>query len=81
MNYWLAAMLSLIFTGLCGTLAVNTICNHIIDIHNAARWDVQDKKWTNLALLAERFATVMLCGLTASGLGCLIFSMIKLIEG
>lgn len=81
MNWWLAAILSLIFTGLCGTFAVNTICNHIIDMYDAARLGLQDEKRTNLLLLAERFAAVMLCGLTTSGLGCLIFSAIKLIGG
>ena len=81
MNWWLAAFLSLIFTGLCGTFAVNTICNHIVDVYNVARWGAPDKKLTNLMLLLERFAMVMLCGLTVSGLGCLTFSMIKLIGG
>lgn len=81
MNWWLAAFLSLIFTGACGTFAVNLICNHIADVYNAARWGIQDEKKTNLEWFAEEFAAVMLCGLTFSGLGCLIFSMIKLIGG
>ena len=81
MNYWLVAFLSLIFTGLCGTFAVNTICSHLTDVYLAAKWGIPDEKRTNLVLLAERFAAVMLCGLTISGLGCLIFSMIKLIGG
>lgn len=81
MNWWLTAIFSLIFTGVCGTFAVNTICNHIADVHNAVRLCVSNKKLTNLTLLLERFAVVMLCGLTVSGLGCLIFSMIKLIGG
>lgn len=81
MNWWLAALLSMILTGLCGTFAVNLICNHIIDVHNAAMWGVQDKKRTDLEWLIERFIAVMLCGLTFSGLGCLIFSVIKLIGG
>lgn len=81
MNWWLSAFLSLIFTGVCGTLAVNTICNHITDIYHAAIWGVPDEKLAKLTLFAERFAAVMLCGLTISGLGCLIFSAIKLIGG
>lgn len=81
MNYWLVAILSLIFTGLCGTLAVNTICNHIIDVYNVARYGATNKKRISLVLFLERFAAAMLCGLTVSGVGCLIFSMIKLIGG
>lgn len=83
MNYWLVAFLSLIFTAVCGTLAVNSICNHVIDVYSIARWGVNDEKKISLKLIlfAERLAAVMLCGLTASGLACLIFSVIKLIGG
>lgn len=77
MNYWLAAFLSLIFTGACGTLVMNLICCHNINMY----YGVQDEKKTSLERFVERFAAMMLCGLTLSGLGCLIFSMIKLIGG
>lgn len=81
MSYWLVMLISLIFTGACGTFAVNLICNHIADLYHATMWGVQDEKKTNLEWFAEEFAAIMLCGLTVSGLGCLIFSMIKLIGG
>lgn len=77
MNWWLAAFLSLIFTGACGTLVSNLICCHNISMY----YGVQDEKKTSLERFVEQFAVVMLCGLTVSGLGCLIFSMIKLIGG
>ena len=81
MNYWITAVLSLIFVAVFGTLAANTICNHIIDVYNVARLGTPNKKLTNLMLLLERFAVAMLCGLTVSGLTCLIFSVVKLMGG
>lgn len=77
MNWWLAVFLSLIFTGACGTLASNLISCRDIKMY----YGVQNEKKTSLERFVEQFAAVMLCGLTASGLGCLIFSMIKLIGG
>ena len=77
MNWWLAAVLSLIFTGACGTLSANLICCHNINMY----YGIKDEKKMSLEWFAYQFATVMLCGLTVSGLGCLIFSMIKLIGG
>ena len=83
MNYWLVAILSLIFTGVSGTCTVNMIGNHLIDLHTVANWGVSaaDGKKVLRVLTLQRFFAAILCGLTASGLACLIFSVIKLIGG
>lgn len=83
MNYWLVAILSLMFTGVSGTCTVNMIGNHLIDLHRVAKWSVSavDKKKVIRALTLQRFFVAIFCGLTASGLACLIFSVIKLIGG
>lgn len=81
MNYWITAVLSLIFVMVFGTFTVNIICNHVADIHFVERWGTNDKKGKSVEWFVTRLVAVLLGSLTLSGLTCLIFSLVKLMGG
>ena len=81
MNYWITAVLSLIFVMVFGTFAVNIICNHVEEVHFVRTWGTADKKGKSIEWFVTRLVAMLLGSLTIVGLTCLIFSVVKLMEG
>ena len=81
MNYWITAVLSLIFVMVFGTFTVNIICNHVEEIRFVERWGTNDKKGKSVEWFVTRLVVMLLGSLTLSGLTCLIFSVVKLMGG
>lgn len=81
MNYWITAVLSLIFVAVFGTFAVNIICNHVKEVRFVETWGVTDKKLKSTEWFVTRLVAMLLGSLMLSGLTCLIFSVVKLMGG
>ena len=81
MNYWITAVLSLIFVAVFGTFTVNIVCNHVEEVRFVKTWGTTDKKGKSIEWFATRLVAVLLGSLTLSGLTCLIFSVVKLMGG
>ena len=81
MNYWIGAVLSLIFVAVFGTFSINIICNHVEEARFVKTWGTTDKKSKSVEWFVTRLVTVLLGSLTLSGLTCLIFSVVKLMGG
>lgn len=86
MNWWITALLSWIFTGTFGTAAVNVIINHVAEVQaerikRQLRIVTEDDKDLMIEWGLTRLGAIMLISVTLAGLGCLIFSAIKVIGG
>lgn len=84
MNYWITAILSLIFVMVFGTFTVNIICNHVEEVaiqKSLAKLKISNKHGIAWDWFVTRLVAVMLGSLTLSGLTCLIFSVVKLMGG
>ena len=81
MNYWITAVLSLIFVAVFGTFTVNIVCNHVEEVRFVKTWGTTDKKGKSIEWFVTRLVAMLLGSLTLSGLTCLIFSVVKLMGG
>lgn len=86
MNWWITALISWIFTGTFGTAAVNVIVNHVAEVQaervkRQLRIRTEDDKDLMIEWGLTRLGAMMLVSATLAGLGCLIFSTIKVIGG
>lgn len=81
MNYWITAVLSLIFVAVFGTFSINIICNHVEEVRFVKTWGTTDEKGKSIEWFVTRLVAMLLGSLTLSGLTCLMFSVIRLMGG